>query len=263
MGHDSENHFMCTAVLLRRSGHPWPLLVAANRDEMIDRPWLAPGRHWPDRPDVTAGLDSLAGGTWMGMNDHGLLAGILNRVGTLGPMKGKRSRGELPLEALDHAEARAAVAAMAELDPSAYRPFNMVVADRRDAFWLRHTERAIEVLEVPEGLSMLTAHDLNDPGGSPRQRLYLPRFRRAPAPEPERGDWSAWQRLLASREFEGTSGRDEAMCVVTDTGFCTVSSSLIALPAIERSGVLPHWLFAPGRPLEVDYEPLEPWGSSG
>ncbi|MCC6782813.1 MAG: NRDE family protein, partial [Planctomycetes bacterium] len=84
---------MCTLVLLRRPGHAWPLLVAANRDEMRERPWRPPARHWPDRPDVFAGLDELAGGSWLGLNDHGVAAAVLNRRNTLGPAAGLRSRG--------------------------------------------------------------------------------------------------------------------------------------------------------------------------
>src|ERR1700686_4028446 len=53
---------MCTLVILRRPEHRWPVVIGANRDEMIDRPWEPPGRHWPDRPEVVAGLDRLAGG---------------------------------------------------------------------------------------------------------------------------------------------------------------------------------------------------------
>src|SRR5689334_23299078 len=115
---------MCTVVIQRRPNHPWPVLIAANRDEMGDRPWRAPARHWPDRPDVVAGLDELAGGSWLGLNDAGVVAGILNREGTLGPAAGKRSRGELVLEALDHADAAEAARALSHLDPRAYRPFN-------------------------------------------------------------------------------------------------------------------------------------------
>jgi hypothetical protein len=49
---------MCSVVILRRPDHPrWPLLLAANRDELGTRQTLAPARHWPDRPDVVAGLD--------------------------------------------------------------------------------------------------------------------------------------------------------------------------------------------------------------
>ena len=102
-------------VILRRPGAPWPVILAANRDEREDRPWLPPARHWPDRPEVTAGMDELAGGSWLGLNDHGVVAGILNRVGTLGPQTGKRSRGELVLEALDHADAMAAAGPRHEL----------------------------------------------------------------------------------------------------------------------------------------------------
>ena len=40
------------------------------------RPWKAPARHWPDRPNVVAGLDELAGGSWLGMNDEGVVAAV-------------------------------------------------------------------------------------------------------------------------------------------------------------------------------------------
>src|SRR5260370_234369 len=53
---------MCTLVILRRPDTAWPVLIGANRDEMLDRPWSPPGHHWPDRPDVVAGRDNLAGG---------------------------------------------------------------------------------------------------------------------------------------------------------------------------------------------------------
>lgn len=249
---------MCTLILLRRPWHDWPLIVAANRDEMSDRPSRPPGRHWPDRPDALGGLDELSGGSWLGLNDHGVLAAVLNRRGSLGPAPGKRSRGELVLEALDHADAAAAAWALADLDPLAYRSFNLVIADNRDAFWLRHLgdeAEGIEVMRLPPGLSMLTAFDRNDPV-SPRIRSFLPRFEAAPPPDPVSGDWSAWQALLAARSEE-VGSEEAAMTVVRPGGFGTVSSSLVALPSAEkrfaRPPVRPVWLFAPGRPGEVDY----------
>ena len=96
---------MCTLVILRRPEDAWPVVIGANRDEMIDRPAKPPGRHWPDRPEVVAGLDIEAGGSWLGVNDWGVAAAVLNRHGSLGPASGLRSRGELVLEALDHADA--------------------------------------------------------------------------------------------------------------------------------------------------------------
>src|SRR6266404_7937500 len=120
---------MCTLVILRRPEHAWPVVIGANRDEMTDRPAKPPGRHWPDRAEVVAGLDLLAGGSWLGLNDWGVTAAVLNRTGSLGPAPGQRSRGELVLEALDHADAVSAALALGDLDPRAYRSFNMIIAD--------------------------------------------------------------------------------------------------------------------------------------
>ena len=151
---------MCTVVILRRPDHDWPVLMAANRDEMAGRPWDPPGRHWPDRENVVAGIDQLAGGTWMGLNDEGVVAGILNRKDLLGPDDLLRSRGEIVLEALDHADAADAADALSNLDGGSYRSFNLVVADNRDAFWIRSKGEAaggrVDVVEIPVGISMLT-----------------------------------------------------------------------------------------------------------
>src|ERR1700738_1134465 len=116
---------MCTLVILRRPGHRWPVLIGANRDEMIDRASKPPGRHWPDRPELVAGRDILAGGARVGGNEPGgAAAAVLTRHGSLGPAPDRRSRGELVLEALDHADAAAAARALADLDPEAYRHFH-------------------------------------------------------------------------------------------------------------------------------------------
>ncbi|MEZ5930787.1 MAG: NRDE family protein [Alphaproteobacteria bacterium] len=281
---------MCTLVMLRRPEARWPLMIAANRDELSTRPWKGPARHWPDRPDVVAGKDMTADGSWFGVNDDGVVAAILNRPGTLGPADGKRSRGELVLEALDHAEAKVAAEALADLDPESYRPFNLVVADRYDAFWLCHAGhrpslrirtpkgiwREIDPLYMPEGasfaevgdhaaappaeitcrpipsgLSMITANDLNDPT-SPLIRHFLPRFRSAALPDPESGDWSAWIDLLGERTMPG--GNPKHAINVTEAGaFKTVCSQLLALPAIGE----PVMRFATGHPDEAPFEPVD------
>jgi uncharacterized protein with NRDE domain len=230
---------MCTLVILRRPGADWPVIIGANRDEMVGRKWRKPARHWSDRPEIVAGLDELAGGSWLGVNDHGLVAGILNRFGTLGPAPGRRSRGELVLEALDHADAIAASEALADLDPAAYRSFNMIIADNRDAFWLRHAaedEREIEVGPIKPGLSMIASGELDDPG-SARIAAYLPRFRAAPAPDPDADEWRSWEALLGDESHASAAGPRGAMRFALADGFATVSSALIALskPGSERA----------------------------
>lgn len=246
---------MCTVIILKRPGHDWPLLVGANRDEMQGRPWLLPARHWPDRPEVTAGIDQLAGGSWLGLNDQGVMAAMLNRMGTLGPQDGKRSRGELVLDALDFADAADAAASLSYLDANAYRPFNMLIADNRDAVWLRNDGRTVKAQTIPDGLSILTAFELNDERDA-RIRHFRPLFQSAPPPDPEQSDWAAWQTLLSTSAPHGLLDRESGLCFQLDNGFGTRSSALLALPSMARQGIAPVFLFAAGPPGQAGYLPV-------
>jgi hypothetical protein len=244
---------MCTLVILRRPDHRWPVLIGANRDEMIDRPWRAPGRHWPDRSEVVGGLDLLAGGSWLAINDWGVAAAVLNRTGSLGPAAGRRSRGELVLEALDHADAVDAAQALAHLDPDAYRTFNLIVVDERDGFWLRHaTGRRIEVHPLKEGLSLIAASDIDDLGIR-RLQLAMPAFQAWPVPDPDHGDWTGWQKLLSSNRSPPGEQPTAAMRFRVD-GYGTVSSALIALPTRAEPELRPRFRFAAWLPEIIPWQ---------
>jgi hypothetical protein len=174
-------------------------------------------------------------------------------MNSLGPSPGKRSRGELVQEALDHADASEAAKALASLDPAAYRPFNLVLADNRDAFWLANLGERLRLEKIPAGVSMITAQDRNDTTHSRRIRHFLPRFERAAMPDPAGSDWRDWEQLMASRDFvEGGSVYD-AMTIVGENGFATLSSALMALPAM-GSASKPIWRFAAGRPDLTAYQ---------
>ena len=187
---------MCTLAILRRPDHAWPVVIGANRDEMIDRPARPPARHWPDRPRGRrrarrTGRRILARAQRLGRRRRGAEPAWLAR-----PAADRRSRGELVLEALDHADAVAAAEALSHLDPASYRTFNLIVADNRDAFWLRHAEgKRIEVHPLADGLSLIAAGEVNELA-TPRLKLAMPRFRAAVPPEPDRDDWAEWQDLL-------------------------------------------------------------------
>jgi uncharacterized protein with NRDE domain len=244
---------MCTLVILRRPEHIWPVVIGANRDEMIGRPALPPARHWLDRPEVVAGLDRLAGGSWLGVNDWGVAAAILNRHGSLGPAPGQRSRGELVLEALDHPDAVAAAEALAHLDPVAYRTFNLVIADNRDAFWLRHADGAhIDLTPIPEGLSLIDSGDLNRPNNR-RVTLAAPRFRTARPPDPDTEDWSEWQALLSDSESPPGEPPENALRFLMPHGYATVSSALIALPEPNAGERKPRFRYAQWQPAPLPW----------
>ena len=237
---------MCTVVVLTRPGHPWPLMLAANRDERLDRAWDFPGGHWPEYPSVVAGRDRSGGGTWMGVNRHGLVAAVLNRQGSLGPAAGKRSRGDLPLMALAESSAQKAAEALARRDAAQWRSFNMVLADRTGAIFLRGLGAGrMEWRVLQPGCHMVTAHDVDDPE-SPRVARHLHRFAAASASSPQ--DWQSWRDIL------GDSSGDpaEQIDVVPRGGFGTVCSSLLALP---QDGPA-EWLFAAGPPHSAQFLPV-------
>jgi hypothetical protein len=219
---------MCSIIL---SIGPHGVRIAANRDEMANRPWQPPAEYWPG---ICGGRDTLAGGTWMALNRHGVLAAILNREGTLGPAPGKLSRGQLPLLALAHPTAHAAAQAIAALDARAYRPFNMVVADSSGAFFIRGLGKDHpQILPLPPGVHMITSGEPDDLA-LPRIARHLPRFQAAP--------FAAWGALLADSSGE----RAEQLNIPTaqNDGFGTICASLVNLP---RHGP-PEHKFAAGPP---------------
>ena len=240
---------MCTVVLLIRPGHAWPLVLAANRDEMLDRPWDPPASHWSNRPDIVAGRDRSAGGTWLAVNRSGVVAAVLNRPGSLGPAAGKRSRGELPLLALEHETAAEAAFAVTRFDAGAWRSFNLVLADKCGAVFVRGLGQGQpQAQTLPPGLHMVTAHDPDDPD-SPRVSRHLARFLAAQPPNPD--GWREWREILA--DSSGEPG--EQINVVPRGGFGTVCSSLLVLP---QQGP-PIWLFSAGPPHAAEFAAVQTW----
>lgn len=114
-----------------------PLIVAANRDERLDRPAVPITVLRESGPRILGGRDELAGGTWLAVNEHGVVAGLTNQPSFTGRDPSKRSRGELPLAFASRASAEAAVTALsATLDPASYNPCWMLVGDTEALFFV-------------------------------------------------------------------------------------------------------------------------------
>ncbi len=225
---------MCTYLIRFDPDNEWPFLIAGNRDELRGRPALPPGRHWDDRADVRAGKDVLAGGTWCGINDTGVAAAILNKKQALGPAPGKRSRGEVVLDALDHADAIDGARAIGALDGDAYRPFNLILADNRDAFWIAHDgDATLQVRAIEPGVHLISHNDLDT---GPRAQTHLAQAMDA-VPAGDFSDpaaWQGWIELLSARAAPDAAYWETALNVdVPEMDFGTVSSALIALPCAE------------------------------
>jgi hypothetical protein len=97
-----QDEDVCTVVVRRSEGQPVQIL--ALRDELTSRPFDDPGRWWPELPDVVAGRDAVAGGTWCATRiDTGATALVLNRPPKREATPGAPSRGILPLLGVAHA----------------------------------------------------------------------------------------------------------------------------------------------------------------
>jgi uncharacterized protein with NRDE domain len=135
----------------------YPVIVAANRDEHYDRPSAPPGL-WSTEPNILAGKDLLAGGTWLGVNEHGLLVGILNRRSNSepDPLIQTRSRGLLCLDLLSLKSA-ADAHAFANRHEEAYQPFTVVFVDPSEAWIATNIRRQIKTHKLDEGLHVYSS----------------------------------------------------------------------------------------------------------
>ncbi len=134
-----------------------PLIVAANRDEQYERPAVAITTLRKAGPRVLGGRDEVAGGTWMAVNEYGVVAGLTNLPSPQGRDPAKRSRGELPVALAAQQDAAAAVAWIcATVDPADYNPCWLMVGDRQSLFYVDLTGGSRPVArELPAGIHVL------------------------------------------------------------------------------------------------------------
>lgn len=125
---------MCLIVFAWRPTHALPLIVAANRDEFHARPSLPLG-YWEDAPQIIAGRDLQAGGTWMGLGPDGRFAALTN-IRAPGAPIGSHSRGELPERFLRGQLSPQAYLTELEGQLQHYSGFNLLVGDARELWYL-------------------------------------------------------------------------------------------------------------------------------
>jgi uncharacterized protein with NRDE domain len=214
------------------------LVVAANRDEHYDRP-AAPPALLNAGPAILAGRDLRAGGTWLGVNEHGLIAGILNRRadGEPEPRPGTRSRGLLCLDVLALKTAPAA-RAFVESHTIDYQPFTLLCADTNRA-WIAYNQGAqIQTKAIGPGLHVFSSATESDASSDKRDRAYL-RFAGLAENLKTDRDFAAGG-FLRLREVLGDhtpgAGSDDprdAICMHGENAG-TVSSSIIVYSQRER-----------------------------
>lgn len=118
---------MCLIAAAWRCSERFPLVIAANRDELHERPTLM-AAPWRDAPEILGGRDLLAGGGWLALSRRGRLAAVTNlRRGER--VTAARSRGELVRDfLLDDASAPASAAA-GLMHANDFGPYNLLLWD--------------------------------------------------------------------------------------------------------------------------------------
>lgn len=204
---------VCSLLLAWQAIDGAPILLTANRDEAYARTATGPRLLSAD-PRVIAPVDGRAGGTWLGVNEHGLVVAIANRDD--GP-DGERSRGQLvrDLLATDTAdEARTFLASL--LAEHTYAGFHLLLVDPREAFYVTW-DGALDGRALATGVHVLDNAGIDEAAGIPRTLRG--------ALEPAAGEGAdAW----LARAVERLGDHDLGLCHHGDE-YGTVSLSTVAV----------------------------------
>jgi uncharacterized protein with NRDE domain len=203
---------MCVLAIWLGLDPKTPLLVAANRDESYARPSATPAEI---EPGVVAGKDLESGGTWLGMNKHGLFIAVTNRKTPLRTPE-SLSRGLLALETL-RCRKLPCVEGIVErrVRDHPIAGFNLVAVVDGQGLCL-HYDGTLRRAPFGAGVHVVSSdRDLDDPG-MPEKRV-VDRF---VAAHPGLPAETELQTLLASHES------DRPLCKHGD-GYGTVSSTIL------------------------------------
>ena len=248
---------VCLLVMAFGLHEEAPLVVAANRDERLDRRATAMTVLRHAHPRILGGRDEEAGGTWLALNEHGLVAGLTNRPLPDGRDPAKRTRGELPLALASHTRAADAVSDFVErVSPADYNPAWFLVGDRESLFFIDMSDGPRPLVEpLGPGLYVLENNPLHAPSWkADHVRSLLGDTAGLTADELTGG----LRVLLADHETAvlgpasppGRRPETLAACVHTDT-YGTRSSTLILVPL--RTEARPEVSYADGHPCTAPF----------
>jgi uncharacterized protein with NRDE domain len=235
---------MCTALLFFEVFPDLPIVIAANRDEFLDRPSLAP-RRISDAPRIVCGIDEKKGGTWFGVTDERFVALLTNQP-PVAPIDPPGSRGDVVLEVLRIASVDGARDFLQRLDTSTVRGFNLLFGDSQGLMmaYAREGVAGVEFEVVKSGFHVLTSNARLDPTtakGALAARGFDDEIRRI-----RRIRRASLDCLIERlRSHETPAGPLSAICIHTPM-YGTVSAQIVALA---NDGVR-HHLYVDGKPCE-------------
>ncbi|AEC19751.1 Ser/Thr-rich protein T10 [Pusillimonas sp. T7-7] len=151
---------MCIAYLAIAAHPDWPLFIAANRDEFHNRPCL-PAAPWAEHPDVIAGIDCQAQGSWLGLTRQGRYALITNYRDPASLFSNAPSRGQLVSQYLTGHESPHTYAHKVHAEGALYNGFNLIIGNKEQAFYTGNRYRQDKPDQLAPGRYIISNHLLN------------------------------------------------------------------------------------------------------
>jgi len=151
---------MCL-ILLAVEKHPeYKLILAANRDEYYERP-SEPPHYWKDVPQLLAGRDLVAGGTWLGITKAGRIAAVTNYRDPGSVKPDAPTRGKLVSDFLANDLDPSSYLDRVRLEKDRYNGFNLILGNRERITW--YSNRSDRVMPLPHGVYGLSNRLLDTP----------------------------------------------------------------------------------------------------
>ncbi|MCA0988224.1 NRDE family protein [Guptibacillus algicola] len=148
---------MCLIAVAIEQNPKYPFILIANRDEFYERP-TETAHFWNDHPNLLAGRDLKAYGTWLGVTVEGKIAALTNFREPTETHK-EKSRGELPVNFLTrNVHAYDYMISLQSVKDS-YNGFNLFAGHFNELYY--YSNRENEVRKVPEGIHAVSNHLLN------------------------------------------------------------------------------------------------------
>jgi uncharacterized protein with NRDE domain len=151
---------MCL-IFVAVEAHPkYQIVIAANRDEYYDRPTTA-ASFWPEAPQLLAGRDLRAGGTWLGITKTGRLAALTNYRDPASNSADAPSRGHLVSDFLLSQDTPASYLEHISSFAHRYNGFSLIVGQWENLLYYSNRSGAVHTLGP--GIHGLSNHLLDTP----------------------------------------------------------------------------------------------------
>lgn len=245
---------MCIIMVMYQMVPDVPVLLLSNRDEYHNRSTQNPGL-LARTPAVWGGRDDQAGGTWLGVNEYGLVVGLTNRRMNeeQANVPDRRSRGLLCLDALHYGRVSDVATFLTKEPPNRYNAFNLLVLNADSALWVAYDGEA-KVCSLQPGIHILANRNLNDTehGRSCRASQLLQMAELSGV-----SSLSDVNRLVSRlqsvcQDHEAGMADEEMICMHRDDkNYGTVSSTVLAI-STQRSKSI--YRYASGHPCESAYQ---------